>query len=89
MKVEDILKPVYPVKEYKSGNITTRIQTGPDFKITRSINFAGREIPLPSLLDTIQREKAVREPTITTSLSPVGHIKAVRKPMEDNTHGNV
>ncbi len=89
MKVEDILKPVYPVKEYKHGSITTRIQTGPNYKVTQFVNFAGREIPLPSPLDMFQREKAVREPTITTSLSPVGHIKAVRKPLEDSNNGNV
>lgn len=89
MKLEDILKPVYPVKEYKHGSITTRIQTGPDYKVTQFINFAGREIPLPSPLDMFQREKAVREPTITTSLSPVGRIEAVRKPLEDSKNGNV
>lgn len=80
MTVDDILKPVYPVKEIKYGSITTRIQTGPDFKVTRTINFYGREIPLPSLLDGLDREEAVRQPTVTTS--PVGHIKAVRERME-------
>ena len=86
MSIEDILKPVYPVKEYKTGCITTRIQTGPEFKVTRSISFAGREVPLPSLLDTFQHEEAVRQPTVTTS--PVGRLKAVRKASKDGGSNN-
>lgn len=82
MTIEDILKPVYPVQEYTHGNITTRIQTGPDFKVTRSIKWMGRNIELPSPLDMFSKEEATRLPTPTVSLSPVGCLEAVRKPVE-------
>ena len=78
MKIEDIVKPVYPVKEYKSGNITTRIQLGPKFSVTRSINFAGREIPLTQFSIECPESEAVREPTVKANLSPVGRVEAVR-----------
>lgn len=78
MNINDILKPVYPVKEYKSGAVTTRIQYGPEMKVTRSISFAGREIPLTPITEMLGREEAVREPTVTTTLSPAGRIEAVR-----------
>lgn len=82
MSIEDIISGkqsgFYPVKEFKNGAFTTKIQMGPDFKITRSINFGGREIELRPLLEDVKREHSVRKPTITTTLSPVGQIQAVR-----------
>lgn len=82
MSIEDIINGkqsgFYPVKEFKQGAFTTRIQLGPDFKVTRSINFAGREIELRPLFESREYKEPVRKPTITTSLSPVGRIEAVR-----------
>lgn len=92
MSIEDIINGnqsgFYPVKEFKSGAITTRIELGPEYKVTRTINFAGREIPLRPLFESREYKEPVRKPTVTTTLSPVGHIKAVRgaKGVE---HGNV
>lgn len=78
MNINDILKPVYPVKEYKSGAVTTWIQYGPEMKVTRSISFAGREITLTPITEMLGWDEAVRDPTVTTTLSPVGRIEAVR-----------
>lgn len=89
MTLNDILKPVYPVKEYRCGNFITRIQTGPDYRITQSVMFGGREIQLTSPLDAIQREIVSREPTVTVSTVPVGRVQAVRKPVEGDEYGTV
>lgn len=82
MSIEDIINGkqsgFYPVKEFKSGSITTRIQYGPEMKVRHYINFAGREIELRPLFESVEYEAPVRKPTVTTTLSPVGRLEAVR-----------
>lgn len=76
MSIEDIINGkqsgFYPVKEFKNGAFTTRIQLGPEYKVTRTINFAGREIELRPLFESVEYEAPIRKPTVTTTLSPCG-----------------